>query len=121
MMNVTERTHMHAAIRDMSQTPLMTSRLRTSENGLSMLPENSHMGPGSPTMGGVQTTPSLQRPGRTTADSMMGDDSMMGGGSMMGGNPSSMGGAAGVGTPIQQRVIEVNVESTGPGMFRCVM
>lgn len=99
-------------MRDMAQTPLMSSRLRTSENGLSMLPENSTMGggPTSPTVGGP-TTPALQRPGRTTTDSMMGDDSMMG-------TPSMMGGAAPVGTPIQQRVVEVAVENTGPGMFR---
>ena len=29
-----------------------------------------------------------------------------------------MGGGAPVGTPIQQRVVEVNVQNTGPGMFR---
>lgn len=105
---------MHVALQQMAQTPMIPSRMRTSENGLSMLPENSMTGgPASPTMAGGQTTPALQpRTGRTTTDSVMGDDSMMAG------TPSMMGGAGAPGTPVPQRVVEVNVQNTGPGMFR---
>jgi hypothetical protein len=67
--------------------------------------------PNSPTM---QTTPSLQRPGRFTNESVMAEESVMGA------TPSTMAGGP-VGIPIQQRVIDVTVENTGPGMFRYVM
>jgi hypothetical protein len=85
-------------------TPLMSARIRSSENGLSMLPDDS-------VMGGVPNSPNAS-PGMrmNRVDSMQTDHS-----DAFRPTPSTMGGGA---VPTPARNVPVTVERNGPGMFR---